>query len=99
MVEEICGKALRSNFEDVEYGPDHPHPSDNKCSSDKDEGADDGVVYSSDDYDTEEPYADPVPQAKAGMQNDHIVEVLQIRLRQLDHEYRITGVPLVSTVV
>ena len=38
MVEEICGEAVRSNFEDVECGPDHMHPSDEECSSDEDVG-------------------------------------------------------------
>ena len=33
MVEDICGEAVRANFEDVECGPDPIHPSDIECSS------------------------------------------------------------------
>ena len=66
IVEEICGEAVCSNFEDVECGPDHLHPiSDDKYSSDKDEGIYDGVVYSSGDDDTKEVYTDPALLTRA----------------------------------
>ena len=35
MVGEICGEALHSNFEDVEYGPDPMNPDNDECSTDK----------------------------------------------------------------
>ena len=33
MVEDIYGEAVRTNFEDAEYGPDPMHPTDTECSS------------------------------------------------------------------
>ena len=68
MVEEICGEAVRSNFEDVECGQDPMHPSDEECSSDEDVGSSDDEV--------EEFYADPAPPARARVQDVERVEVV-----------------------
>ena len=68
MVENICGEAVRSNFEDVECRPDPMHPSDEECSSDEDVGSSDDEV--------EEFYADPAPPARAIVQNVERVEVV-----------------------
>ena len=57
MVEEICGEVVRTNFEDVECGPDHMHPSDKECSSDENVGNSDDEI--------KELYADPAPPASA----------------------------------
>ena len=93
MVEEICGEAVRSNFEDVECGPDPMHPSDKERSSDEDED-------SSDDDEIEELYVDLAPPARTRLQDVERMEVvLSIQLRQLEHECRITGVPLATSVV
>ena len=70
MVEEICGEAVCSNFEDVECGQDPMHPSDEECSSDEDVG-----IGSSDD-EVEEFYADPAPPARARVQDVERVEVV-----------------------
>ena len=48
---------MRSNFEDVECGPDPMHPSAEECSSDDDAGSSDDEI--------EELYADPAPPARA----------------------------------
>jgi len=69
MVEDICGEAVRSDFEDVECRPDPMHPSDNECSSDEDED-------SSDDDENKELYADPAPPARARVQDVERVEVV-----------------------
>ena len=62
MVEEICGANVRTNFEDVECGPDPFHPSDDECSSSGIKSIDTSSVESSDDDDEiEEIYADPPP--------------------------------------
>jgi len=79
MVNEIYGKAVHSNFEDVECGPDPLHPSDDECSSngnDEVDGVEDGVVYSSGDDAIKEVYADQAPPARARVQYDDIVEVI-----------------------
>ena len=68
MVEEICGEAVRTNFEDVECGPDPMHPSDEECSSDEDVGSSDDEI--------EELYADPAPPARVRVQDVERVEVL-----------------------
>ena len=59
MVEEICGAAVRTNFEDEECGPDPFHPSDDECSS-----SDGDTESSYDDEEIEELYADPPPPAR-----------------------------------
>jgi len=93
MVEEIFGKAVRLNFDDVECGPDPMHPSDNECISDEDED-------SSDDDDIEEFYADLVQSAKARVQDVEIVEVtVDHSLCQVECECRITGVQLATSVI
>ena len=68
IVEEICGEAARSNFEDVVCGPDPMHPSDEECSSDEDVGSSDDEI--------EELYADPDPPARARVQDVERVEVM-----------------------
>ena len=85
MVDDICGEAVRTNFEDAECGPDPMHPSDTECSS-----IEDGD--SSDDGEIKELFAEQVLPAKARVQD------LQIRLHQLYHKLRITGMPLVTFV-
>jgi hypothetical protein len=68
MVEEICGEAVRTNFEDVECGPDPMHPSDEECSSDEDVGSSDDEI--------EELYADPAPPARVRVQDVERIEVI-----------------------
>ena len=85
MVEDICGEAVRANFEDAECGPDPMHPSDIECSS-----IEDGD--SSDDDEIKELFAEQVLPAKARVRD------LQIRLHQLYHKLRITGMPLTTFV-
>ena len=43
MVEQLCGPEVRTNFDDVECGPDEHFPSGDECSSDEDTSSDDSV--------------------------------------------------------
>ena len=57
MVEMLCGPEIRTNFDDVECGPDKHFPSDDECSSDN-ECSDDNE---SEDDNVEEVYGEPAP--------------------------------------
>ena len=46
MMEEICGEAVHTHFEDTEYGPDLMHPSDIGCRSVEDGvSSDDNAIH------------------------------------------------------
>jgi len=69
MVEDICGEAVRANFEDAECGPDPMHPSDIECSS-----IEDGD--SSDDDEIKELFAEQVLPAKARVRDVESVAIV-----------------------
>ena len=69
MVDDICGEAVRTNFEDAKCGPDPMHPSDIECSS-----MDNGD--SSDDDETKELFAEPALPEKARVRDVESVEVV-----------------------
>ena len=69
MVEEICGEAVRANFEDAECGPDPMHPSDTECSS-----IEDGD--SSDDDEIKELFTEQALPEKARVRDIESVEIV-----------------------
>ena len=69
MVEDICGEAVRANFEDAECGPDPMYPSDIECSSIED-------IDSSDDDEIKELFAEQALPAKARVRDVESVEVV-----------------------
>ena len=66
MVEALCGTEIRTNFDDVECGPDEHFPSDDECSSDN-ECSDDNE---SEDDNVEEVYVEPAPMRKSKARDD-----------------------------
>ena len=69
MVEDICGEAVRANFEDAECWPDPIHPSDTECSS-----IENGDSNNNDEI--KELFAESALQAKARVQVVESVEAV-----------------------
>ena len=69
MVEALCGPEIRTNFDDVECGPDKHFSSDDKCSSDNANAFSDD--NESEDDNVEEVYVETTPMRRSKAGDDY----------------------------
>ena len=71
MVEALCGPEIRTNFDDVECGPDKHFPSDDECSSDNANAVSDDCEIEDDNV--EEIYVETTPMRRSKAGDDCIM--------------------------